>query len=119
MRFRYVVLLCLCSLVMPVAQAAKMKVSWVAPTTNTDGSSLTDLTGFRIEWGSCKSDGSFGVYQAGLNVSATATSAYIYPTALDPVCAHVFAINSANLLSVASNVAQAHPPVAVSKPKQL
>jgi hypothetical protein len=32
------------------------QVSWIAPTTNTDGSALTDLTGFRIAYGQSPND---------------------------------------------------------------
>lgn len=81
------------------AYAAKLRVTWVAPTTNTDGTPLTDLRSYRIEWGSCNSDGSFGVYQAGINIGAPATSGWIYPTGLKVVCARLYAINSANQLS--------------------
>lgn len=37
------------------AWVAPAKVSWVAPTKNTDGSDLTDLAGYRIEYGSSQS----------------------------------------------------------------
>ena len=99
------------------AWAAKMRVSWIAPVTNNDGTPLTDLTGYRVEWGSCNADGSFGTYQAGINVTdPKATSAWIYPTGLKTVCAHVFAINSQNALSDASNTASAPTPLALSQP---
>lgn len=87
----------------PNAYAAKVRVTWTAPTLNNDGSPLTDLTGYRIEWGSCNTDGSFGVYQAGINVSATATFAWIYPTGIAPtVCVRAYSINSVSTLSVAA-----------------
>lgn len=98
------------------AQAAKLFVTWVAPTQNTDSTPLTDLTGFRVEWGSCKADGSFGTFQAGVNVAAGVTRTAIYPTNLAVVCAHVFAINSKNVLSAPSNTASGTPPPTLSQP---
>jgi len=87
------------------ALAAKMWVDCTSPTQNTDGSPLTNLAGFRVEWGSCGTNGTFGNYQAGVNVGPTVTRTPIYPTGLATVCARVFAINSANVLSASSNVA--------------
>ena len=101
----------------PTAYAAKMHVTWVPPVQNSDGSTLTDLAGYRIEWGSCNADGSFGTYQAGINVTdPKATDGWIYPSGLKLVCAHVFAINSANALSVASNTSSATPPSMPGQP---
>lgn len=82
-----------------LAFAAKVKVTWIAPTQNSDGSLLADLTGYRVEWGSCNANGSFGAYQAGINVIAPTTSTWIYPTGLTTVCARLYSINSANVLS--------------------
>lgn len=96
--------------------AAKMRVHWTAPTTNTDGSPLMDLAGFRVEWGSCGPNGTFGVFQAGATVGPTVTSAWIYPTNLSPVCARVFAFNSQNAFSASSNVDFGVPPPSLSKP---
>jgi hypothetical protein len=97
------------------AFAAKVRVTWTAPTTNTDGSPLTDLAGYRAEWGSCASPGVFGTYQAGLNVSASATSAWIYPTNLNPVCVRLYAINSKSVLSLPAYATGPTPP-ALSQP---
>lgn len=106
-----------CLLEPGLAHAAKLRVTWLAPTTNTDGTPLTDLVGYRVEWGSCNADGSFGVYQAGLNVTdPTALGAWIYPTGLTRVCAHVFAINAQNVLSAASNTGSGPVPVKPSTP---
>jgi hypothetical protein len=96
------------------AHAAKVRVTWTAPTQNQDGSALTDLTGYRVEWGSCKADGTFGTYQAGINVGKV-TATYIYPTGLKPVCARLYAINSKNVLSVPAYASGPAPPV-LSKP---
>lgn len=99
------------------AQAAKMLVKWVPPTKNADGTPLTDLIGYRVEWGSCNANGTFGEYQAGINIADPAADhAYIYPTGILKVCAHVFAINSQNQLSDSSNTASALTPVTVSQP---
>jgi hypothetical protein len=98
------------------AHAAKMHVHWTAPTANTDGTPLLDLAGFRVEWGSCNKDGTFGQFQAGASVGPAVTSAWIYPTGLKLVCARVFAFNTANALSVSSNVGQGTPPIKLSQP---
>ena len=105
--------LCCCGL----AFAAKLRVTWTAPTQNVDGSALTDLTGYRVEWGSCNADGSFGTYQAGINVTAPATSTWIYPTGLSPVCARVYSIATGNVLS-APAYASGPAPVKLSQPMQ-
>jgi hypothetical protein len=98
------------------AWAAKQRVVWTAPTQNTDGTPLTDLAGYRVEWGSCLADKTtFGTYQAGINVGASATSAWIYPTGLNPVCVRLYAINSKNVLSVPAYASGPTPPV-LSKP---
>lgn len=97
------------------AFAAKIRVTWVAPTQNNDGSPLTNLIGYRIEWGSCTANGAFGTFQAGINVAAPATSAWIYPTALNPVCARVYSIASGNVLS-APAYASGPTPYTLSKP---
>ena len=33
------------------AEAGFLDLAWDAPTTNADGTSLTDLTGYRVYWG--------------------------------------------------------------------
>lgn len=113
-------LLALCALValftLEDANAAKMFVTWVAPTQNTDGSTLVDLVGYRIEWGSCSAPNVFGKFQSGFNVPATVTRTAIYPTNLAVVCAHVFAINSKNVLSAPSNTASGTSPQTLSQP---
>ena len=97
------------------AHAAKMSVTWIPPTKNTDGSPLTNLTGYRVEWGSCNADGSFGVYQAGINVAAPATATWIYPTGINPVCARLYSINANNVLS-APAYASGPVPITLSQP---
>lgn len=88
-----------------LAHAAKILVSWTPPTQNTDGTPLTDLAGYRIEWGSC--DGpNFGATQASILVNNPgATSAAVYPTGLPTVCIRAYARNSAGAESGPSNVA--------------
>lgn len=80
-------------------QAAKLVVIWTPPTLNSDDSALTNLTGYRIEWGSCTAAGAFGTYQAGINVGAAATSSPVYPTGLNPVCFRIWSIAAGNVLS--------------------
>jgi len=92
------------------AHAAKQRVVWVAPTKNTDGTPLTDLIGYRVEWGSCVGGGTFGTYQAGINVPALATTAWIYPTNLNPVCVRLYSINSKNVLSLPAYASGPSPP---------
>jgi hypothetical protein len=79
--------------------AAKLTVSWLIPTLNNDGSPLTDLAGFYIQWGSCTPTGTVKTVQGGINATAKATSSPIYPTNLNPVCVQAFAVNSAGALS--------------------
>lgn len=103
----------------PRVHAAKLIVHWTPPTANSDGSKLTNLTGYRIEWGSCTSAGAFGTYQAGVNVGATAVSSPVYPTGLNPVCFRIWSIAAGNVLSAqpayASTIGMSLPPV-VSQP---
>jgi hypothetical protein len=98
------------------AQAAKLYVVWVAPTQNTDGSPLTDLAGYRIEWGSCTAAGDFNQYQAGINVPASATQAAIYPTNLFPTCVRIYAINSKQVLSDPAYTSTRITPPTLSQP---
>ena len=97
------------------ARAAKIQVTWLPVTKNTDGSTLTNLAGYRIEWGSCNSDTSFGIYQAGLNAPAAATSAWIYPTGLNPVCVRIYTYTLNSLLSAPAYAFGPAPPL-LSKP---
>jgi hypothetical protein len=97
------------------AHAAKLYVVWTAPTQNTDSSPLTDLAGYRIEWGSCTAAGVFNTYQAGENVGLV-TRAAIYPTNLYPVCVRIYAINSKQVLSSPAYTSSAITPPTLSKP---
>lgn len=100
------------------AHAAKMLVSWTPPTQNTDGSPLTDLTSYRVEWGSCGPNGAFGTLQSSITVGATITSTWIYPTGLNPVCVRAYAINAQKMVSAPSAVAQGSSPPTLGKPVQ-
>lgn len=98
-----------------MAYAAKVPVSWSSPTQNTDGSPLTDLSSYRIEWGTCNGD-FFGVPQASITVPASLTRGAAYPTGLNPVCIRVYAINTAGVSSAPSNAAKATLPGTIQKP---
>jgi hypothetical protein len=52
------------------AHAAQATLSWVAPTTNVDGTPLTDLAGYKIHYGTAS-----GNYSSAINVGNTTTSA--------------------------------------------
>lgn len=95
------------------AYAAKMLVTWTAPTTNTDGSPLTDLAGYIVTWGACNGGASIGAVQSTLSVKdPSATSSWIYPTGLTKVCVSVMSVNAAGITSQPSNVASGIPPAA-------
>jgi hypothetical protein len=81
------------------AHAAKLLVTWTVPTKNTDGTPLTDIAWYRLEWGTCNPDGSNFAFQSGYNVPASATQAWIYPVGLTTVCARIFTVNSKQVLS--------------------
>ena len=98
------------------AQAAKLTMDWSTPTLNSDGSVLTNLAGFRIEWGSCTSTGAFGVYQAGLNVGPAFTTTPVYPTGLNPVCFRIYAINSVGVLSAPAYASYSLTPQQLGQP---
>jgi hypothetical protein len=115
-------LLYMCLLVCGVAHAAKVTVLWTNPSQNTDGSSLTNLTQVRIEWGSCVGD-AFGAVQAGVAVPTTTSgaelSAFIYPTGLTRVCIRAYAINAVGVSSDPSSVAIKNLLPSVGKPVTL
>jgi hypothetical protein len=93
-----------------LAHAAKVPVSLVTPTQNTDGSALTDLAIVTVEWGTCGATaGTFGTRQAGVTLQETqpgkALSTFVYPSGITKVCVRAFAINKAGGSSVSSSVA--------------
>ena len=76
-------------------------VNWTAPTTNTDGSALTDLASYRIEYGRATTD---------LNQSAAVTNPGLTSFTVSNLASGtwyfaVIAVNQAGGESVASNVA--------------
>lgn len=85
------------------AFAAKVIVHWINPTTNTDGSALTNLAVIRLEWGTCVGS-AFGVLQASILAPPSAGSTPIYPTGLATVCVRAYARNTLGVESVPSNV---------------
>lgn len=54
------------------AEAGTASLSWTAPTTKADGSPLTDLASYTVEWGTC-SAGTFGSPIGTKSVPANAT----------------------------------------------
>lgn len=90
------------------AHAAKVKVSWTNPYTNTDGSALTNLSSVEVEWGTCNGT-AFGVKQASILIATTAAgapmTAFVYPTGMTKVCIRAFVMNTTGGRSVYSNVA--------------
>lgn len=106
-------------LVASPAFAAKVPVSWTNPTTNTDGSALTNLASVTVQWGSC-SGGAFGTLQSAVTVKTSTPgakmSAFAYPVGLALVCVRAFATNSAGASSAYSSVATWTPPAALGQP---
>jgi len=91
-----------------VANAAT--VTWSAPTTNTDGSTIstagTDaIASYKVQWGTC-SGGAFGVIAGEKTLPATPLTAMLTGIAAGPTCFQMFAINSSGVSSDPSNVAQ-------------
>ncbi|HET7809984.1 MAG TPA: fibronectin type III domain-containing protein [Steroidobacteraceae bacterium] len=76
-------------------------VSWTIPTTNTDGSKLTDLKGFNVHFGTSKS----ALTQSLAVNSATATSATVPALASGTWYFSVRAVNSKGIESLDSNIA--------------
>lgn len=104
------------------AHAAKVLVRWTNPSTNTDGSPLTDLASVTVQWGSC--DGTaFGTLQNSATLQTTTpgatASTWAFPVNLSPVCIRAYATSSAGTVSGFSNVAVWIPPVALGQPAPL
>lgn len=96
----------LCSLLillaMPtLARAGKIPMRWTPPTTNSNGSKLTDLVSIRVEWGTCNG-ADFGTYRNGANFPPASVGGTVVTGGVNPVCVHVFAINSKNIASAPS-----------------
>jgi len=75
-------------------------VTWTPPTLNTDGSAATDLTGFRIYYGTSASNLAQSIDVAG----ATVTSYVVTGLAAGTYYFAVSAINAAGVLSVRTNL---------------
>ncbi len=76
-------------------------LSWAAPTTNTDGSALTDLAGYRVYYGT-----SADLLSRDLEItSANATSTTVGSLSAGTWYFAVAAVNSAGLVGDLSNVA--------------
>ncbi len=113
--------LLLLAVAMP-AHAAKVLVRWTNPSTNIDGSALTNLASVTVQWGSCTGT-AFGVLQASATLKTTTPGAqrstWAYPSNLSPVCIRAYATSSAGAVSGFSNVAVWIPPVAPGQPAAL
>jgi hypothetical protein len=104
-----ILLIALLSTVSILAIAATARVSWVNPTTNTDGSSIPatgagSLTDARVEWGTCNG-AAFGT-SIGERVLPTPGTPFTTPD-LSPgtYCFRVFVGNTYGVASDPSNVA--------------
>lgn len=93
------------------AFAFKFKVSWKNPSTNTDGTPLTDLSSIEIEWGTCNGS-RFGMYKGGAVIATSAVGANMSHTLVGQadagttrVCVRAYAINAPGARSDSSNVA--------------
>jgi len=80
-----------------IALAAKTPAEWVKPSQNTDGSPLTDLAGYRLEWGDC----ALGTFPN--SVHTTNTSYTVVTNGIAKVCIRVYAVNTAGVESPPSN----------------
>ena len=76
-------------------------LSWDAPTTNTDGSPLTDLAGYRVRWGNAS-----GSYTGSTTVMNAGITTYVVDNLPNGTWFFVVtAINSADVESAFSNEA--------------
>lgn len=107
-----------------IARAADVGVSWTNPTTNTDGSAIPatgvgSLTGTRVEYGSC-SGSVFGTKAGEVNAPAPATSTSITGlSAAQTYCFRSYAKNTYGSESAASNVASKALPAPTPNPPVL
>lgn len=95
-----------------VAHAAKFTVSLTTPSTNTNGTPLTDLSSIEIEVGTCTAANGFGtLLEAALIAESQTGVSKRYPltttktTGQAKVCIRAFAYNAAGAKSDSSNVA--------------
>jgi hypothetical protein len=101
-----IILLALC--ITGIAQAATVTVTWVLPTTNTDGSTIPatgagSLASVRVEYGTCNGT-AFGTKAGEVSRPGNSTTATLN---LQPgtTCVRAFATNTYGIESPASNVA--------------
>ena len=79
-------------------------MSWAAPSLNTDGTALTDVSGFRVYYGTSASN-----LSKSADVSGAATRSYVI-TGLTSATTYYFAVATKNLAGVVSQ-----PSTAVSQ----
>jgi hypothetical protein len=74
-------------------------LSWTPPTTNTDGSALTNLAGYRVYWGTTA-----GTYPNSVTLNNAGLTSYVV-SSLAPGTYHfaIAALNSAGVESAKSN----------------
>lgn len=105
------------------AHAAKVEVEWVNPSSNTDGSRLTNLASVIIEWGSCAGSNIFGTRQASITVPTTvpgaSLSAFTFPVGLSPACFHARAVTTTGLSSAWSAAVEWTAPATPGQPVTL
>jgi hypothetical protein len=76
-------------------------LSWTPPTTNTDGSALTNLAGYRVRWGT-----SAGNYTSSVTLNNPGLSSYVVGSLVSGTYYFVVtALNSAGVESQSSNMA--------------
>lgn len=119
MRTLFIILLiALCG----VAHAAKVPISWVNASENTDGSPLTNLDKVRIEWGSCNGS-EFGTLQASIlfetKTPGIVRKGFIYPTGLATVCIRAYSLNTEGVISAPTATVVAGTLPATGKPRTL
>lgn len=89
-------------LVPSLALAAKTPVEWVRPQLNTDGTPLTDLAGYRLEWGDCAAK----TFPFSAGATASQTGYTIVSSGIAKLCIRIFAINKQGVESPPSNTLQ-------------
>ena len=117
MKFRILALLLITGIAHAQTQPWDTNITnWTAPTTNTDGSTLTNLTGYRVER-STSSSGTFAT------LATTSSTSYTHTGAAAGVnCYRVIALASNGSESVPSNVAcktNVRPPTVPNPPTNL
>ncbi len=91
------------------AHAAKFTVTWKNPSTNTDGTALTNLASIELEWGTCNNT-DFGTRLDGALIASIgeegADKSYVVTvTGQTKVCIRAFALTASGAKSTSSSVA--------------